>query len=77
MTISNFEALTPETLPQRLGSNAALSERIGADSAQWKVREVGDGNLNLVFIVDGGTGSAIVKQALPMCALSAKAGRCR
>jgi 5-methylthioribose kinase len=29
------------------------------------VREVGDGNLNLVFIVEGDAGSVIVKQALP------------
>ncbi|MDW5317263.1 S-methyl-5-thioribose kinase [Rhizobium sp. PL01] len=65
MSTNTFEALTPETLPPRLGSNAALSGRIGADSAHWKVREVGDGNLNLVFIVEGLTGSAIVKQALP------------
>ena len=33
--------------------------------AAWRVREVGDGNLNLVFIVEGRTGSVCVKQALP------------
>ncbi len=60
-----FEALGIETLPARLGGNAALQARIGADSSRWSVREVGDGNLNLVFIVTGETGSAIVKQALP------------
>ncbi|MEW9837154.1 S-methyl-5-thioribose kinase [Mesorhizobium marinum] len=60
-----FEALTVETLPARLGGVAALSSRIGADASAWKVREVGDGNLNLVFIVEGGEGAAIVKQALP------------
>jgi hypothetical protein len=32
---------------------------------RWTVREVGDGNLNLVFIVEGDAGSVIVKQALP------------
>lgn len=60
-----FEALGIETLPARLGGNAALQARIGADSSRWSVREVGDGNLNLVFIVTGETGNAIVKQALP------------
>lgn len=60
-----FEALTVETLPARLGENAALCARIGADPSHWNVREVGDGNLNLVFIVTGDAGSAIVKQALP------------
>ncbi|QPC88285.1 S-methyl-5-thioribose kinase [Mesorhizobium sp. NBSH29] len=61
----SFEALSAETLPLRLGRTDALTARIGSDTASWKVREVGDGNLNLVFIVDGPDGSAIVKQALP------------
>jgi 5-methylthioribose kinase len=60
-----FQALTVESLPARLGNVEALTARIGADTSRWKVREVGDGNLNLVFIVEGGEGSAIVKQALP------------
>ncbi|MGG6893083.1 MULTISPECIES: S-methyl-5-thioribose kinase [Rhizobium] len=60
-----FAALSVETLPGRLGGNAILKEKIGEDSARWEVREVGDGNLNLVFIVTGESGAAIVKQALP------------
>jgi 5-methylthioribose kinase len=61
----SFEALSAETLPQRLGDTEPLSSRIGADASRWKVREVGDGNLNLVFIVEGAEGGAVVKQALP------------
>ena len=49
----DFIALSPETLPARLGGLAALKQRIGADAKAWKTREVGDGNLNLVFIVEG------------------------
>lgn len=60
-----FTALSAETLPGRLGGNAALTDRIGADISRWSVKEVGDGNLNLVFIVTGEKGAAIVKQALP------------
>lgn len=60
-----FEALSVETLAPRLGANEALCAIIGRDTSAWKVREVGDGNLNLVFIVEGGSGSAVVKQALP------------
>lgn len=60
-----FAALSAETLPDRLGGNAVLKEKIGADFSRWNVKEVGDGNLNLVFIVTGETGAAIVKQALP------------
>jgi 5-methylthioribose kinase len=39
--------------------------RLGGRSGDWRVREVGDGNLNLVFIVEGPAGSVCVKQALP------------
>ncbi|MBZ9707323.1 S-methyl-5-thioribose kinase [Mesorhizobium sp. ESP7-2] len=60
-----FEALSVETLATRLGTNEALCAKIGKDASAWKVREVGDGNLNLVFIVEGASGGAIVKQALP------------
>ncbi|CAE7659659.1 MTK1 [Symbiodinium microadriaticum] len=35
------------------------------DSARLKVDEVGDGNLNLVFIVEGPGGVIVIKQALP------------
>lgn len=64
-TPSSFEPLTPDTLPARLSGIAALTQRIGANASSWTVREVGDGNLNLVFIVDGANGSVVVKQALP------------
>ena len=60
-----FEPLTVESLPGRLAGIAALKDRVGADGGNWKVREVGDGNLNLVFIVEGERGSVVVKQALP------------
>jgi 5-methylthioribose kinase len=64
-TYKDFLALSPETLPSRLGGLSALKDRIGADAAKWTVREVGDGNLNFVFIVEGAKGAAVVKQALP------------
>lgn len=61
----DYQALSPETLGARLGGVEALASRIGPDASAWSVREVGDGNLNLVFIVEGPKGAAIVKQALP------------
>lgn len=61
----SFVALTVESLAARLGSLSALRERVGADPGRWRVREVGDGNLNLVFIVEGERGAVVVKQALP------------
>ncbi len=60
----SYAPLTPETLPARLGDLPALTDRIG-EAALWTVAEVGDGNLNLVFIVTGPKGRVIVKQALP------------
>jgi 5-methylthioribose kinase len=64
MTAQGYMALSPATLPDRLGGLAVLRDRVGP-AASWQVREVGDGNLNLVFIVTGDAGSAVVKQALP------------
>lgn len=64
MAGSAYEALTVETLSARLGSVAAMRGTLG-DPAGWRVREVGDGNLNLVFIVEAGNAGLIVKQALP------------
>jgi len=66
MTMSDaYEPLTPDSLPARLGRLAAVTSRLGEDFANWNVKEVGDGNLNLVFIVAGVKGTVIVKQALP------------
>jgi 5-methylthioribose kinase len=64
MAGSAYEALTVDTLAARLGGIAALRDVLG-EPAGWDVREVGDGNLNLVFIVRSGGAGLIVKQALP------------
>ena len=42
-----------------------VRDRLGGDAPSWRIREVGDGNLNLVFIVEGPAGGVVVKQALP------------
>ena len=42
-----------------------IPARLGGAPADWRIREVGDGNLNLVFIVEGPAGGVVVKQALP------------
>jgi 5-methylthioribose kinase len=39
--------------------------RLGGSPQAWSISEIGDGNLNLVFIVRGATGGIAVKQALP------------
>ena len=63
MSEAPYRALSVDSLPQRLG--ATLRDRLGSPPESWRVREVGDGNLNLVFIVEGEHGGVVVKQALP------------
>ena len=60
-----YAFLTVQSLPQRLGEIENLRAHVGGVPDDWKVREVGDGNLNLVFIVEGSKGAVVVKQALP------------
>jgi 5-methylthioribose kinase len=42
-----------------------VRELLGADRTDWQANEVGDGNLNQVFIVRGPAAAVVVKQALP------------
>jgi 5-methylthioribose kinase len=62
---SDYLPLDAATLADRLVSVPALSDRLGSVASEWRVREVGDGNLNLVFIVESVQGAVVVKQALP------------
>ncbi len=62
---NEYEALTLESLPLKLGKVSAITDQIGLETDKWKVKEVGDGNLNLVFIVEGMRGALVIKQALP------------
>jgi 5-methylthioribose kinase len=48
-----------------LAGISSVADRLGGATSTWRVREVGDGNLNLVFIVEGERGGVVVKQALP------------
>lgn len=48
-----------------LESASSIRDALGGDSGSWRVRDVADGNLNSVFLVDGPNGGVCVKQALP------------
>lgn len=65
VTPSGYRALDAKTVCGYLGDILGISARLGGSSSDWRAREVGDGNLNLVFIVEGPKGSVVVKQALP------------
>ncbi|MFG1920968.1 S-methyl-5-thioribose kinase [Cryptosporangium sp. NPDC048952] len=57
-----MDLLDVESVPDYIASVPDLASRLGKIE---QVREVGDGNLNLVFIVQGSDGSVVLKQSLP------------
>ena len=62
---SQYRILETATLPGYLVALPAAHARLGGEPQDWRVRDVADGNLNSVFLVDGPDGSLCVKQALP------------
>ena len=60
-----YRILREADLRDYLAQLPAVSEQLGGAPAAWSIGEVGDGNLNLVFIVRGTSGGIAVKQALP------------
>jgi 5-methylthioribose kinase len=64
-TPSSYRILDTASVPAFIASLPEVHARLGGQASGWQVREVGDGNLNLVFIVQGPSGSVCVKQALP------------
>ncbi len=61
---SEYEILTPETVPAYIDSNPNLAGIV--DTSTLEVAEVGDGNLNLVFVCRDAAGNGIcLKQSLP------------
>jgi 5-methylthioribose kinase len=62
---AGYRILDPKSLLALIGDLNDVRALIAGRPEEWQVREVGDGNLNLVFIVEGPRGSICVKQALP------------
>jgi 5-methylthioribose kinase len=62
---SAYRPQSPESLAAYLSGITTVRGVLGGDSQSWTVAEVGDGNLNLVFIVKGANSGVAVKQALP------------
>jgi len=62
---ATYRMLATDSIPAFLASRPEIRALLGGRPESWRVREVGDGNLNLVFIVQGAEGSVCVKQALP------------
>jgi len=64
-TPATYRILDTDTVPDVIGSLPEIRDLLGGRPQSWRVHEVGDGNLNLVFIVQGADGAVCVKQALP------------
>ena len=60
-----YRILRDADLRDYLAQVPAVASRLGGSAADWSIDEVGDGNLNLVFIVKGTSSGIAVKQALP------------
>src|ERR1039457_3544539 len=63
--LSTYRILDHKSLLALIGDLKDVRALLGTPPEAWQIREVGDGNLNLVFIVEGPDGSVCVKQALP------------
>ena len=64
-TPAGYTPQSPDTLAGYLATLPVVTRVLGGSSGDWTIAEVGDGNLNLVFIVKGPKGGVAVKQALP------------
>lgn len=60
-----YRPLNEGSLADYLAAIPSVAAVLGGGPSTWRMREVGDGNLNLVFIVEGPAGGVVVKQALP------------
>ena len=63
--MATYRPVDGSRLRGALAEIAAVRDRLGGEPSQWRIREVGDGNLNLIFIVEGESDGVVVKQALP------------
>ncbi|XP_021892330.1 methylthioribose kinase isoform X2 [Carica papaya] len=65
MAFTEFRPVDEKLLIEYIKATPALSARIGEKYDDLVIKEVGDGNLNFVYIVVGSSGSFVIKQALP------------
>ncbi|MDB6012975.1 MAG: mtnK [Gammaproteobacteria bacterium] len=62
---AGYERLDHAGVRRWLAAQAALSARLGGGPDTWRIDEVSDGNLNVVYVVRGSAGGVCVKQSLP------------
>lgn len=59
-----FRPLDEASLVAYIKATPALASRLGGGRDSITIREVGDGNLNFVYIVTSAAGAIVVKQVL-------------
>lgn len=62
---AGYERLDCAGVRRWLAAQPTLSVRLGGVPDAWDIREVSDGNLNVVYVVKGPVGGVCVKQSLP------------
>jgi 5-methylthioribose kinase len=62
---AGYERLDHAGVRRWLAAQPALSARLGDGPDTWRIDEVSDGNLNVVYVVRGAAGGVCVKQSLP------------
>ncbi|XP_077211595.1 methylthioribose kinase-like [Tasmannia lanceolata] len=65
MEPGEFRPLDEKSLIEYIKANPHLSSLLGNQLEELTIKEVGDGNLNFVYIVSSPSGSFVIKQALP------------
>jgi 5-methylthioribose kinase len=63
--MATYAPVDGSRLAGALAGIPVVRKRLGGAPSAWRIREVGDGNLNLIFIVEGPKAGVVVKQALP------------
>lgn len=64
MAFSEFRPLDEKVLIEYIKATPSLSSKLKNNFDNLTIKEVGDGNLNFVFIVVGSTGSFVIKQVM-------------
>ncbi|XP_028123919.1 methylthioribose kinase-like [Camellia sinensis] len=65
MASEGFRPLDEKSLVEYIKATPSLSSKLGNELDDLQIKEVGDGNLNFVYIVSSPSGSLVAKQALP------------
>ncbi|GKV43197.1 hypothetical protein SLEP1_g50519 [Rubroshorea leprosula] len=66
MALSEFRPLDEKLLVEYIKATPSLASKLGDKFDDLKIKEVGDGNLNFVYVVVNASGSFVIKQALAL-----------